>query len=190
MRYKINTIYDAVIEKMIEVILEGMRKRSEMIKKLVISQKEGIIEGMIEDILINIEQNIILGWSFRREGFFSSQGFVSAEDSFLGKDVLLVQHTKEMPNDLEDMMCWGKDLIKNPIIDRLGKEVGYVADLIFNLEKKGIESLVMQEKNILLLGEDISVRSTVVVIPQDCVFHPLEEEKEESWWNRFWNGFS
>ena len=161
-----------------------------MIKKLVISRREGIIEGMVDDILFDLDQNYALGWSFRSEGFFSQQGFVSAKESFLGKDVLLVNQTEGMPTDLEDHICWSKDLLKNPVIDRLGREVGTVLDLVLGADGMSIKGLILQEKRMLPLREDVSVRSTVVVVPQNSVFVPLDEEKEESWWNRFWNGFS
>ena len=95
-----------------------------------------------------------------------------------------------MPTDLEDHLCWSKDLLKNPIIDRLGREVGTVLDLVLGADGMSIKGLILQEKRMLPLREDVSVRSTVVVVPQNSVFVPLDEEKEESWWNRFWNGFS
>ena len=167
-----------------------MRTRSEMIKKLVISQKEGIIEGMIEDILLDVEQNLIIGWSFRREGFFSSQGLVSAEDSFLGRDVLLVEQTGDFPDELDKFLCWGKDLIKNPVIDRLGRELSTVGDLLFDENYTRLIGIIIQDGRVLLLSEQVSVRGTVVVVPQDCRFTAIEEKSEESWWTRFWNGFS
>ena len=108
----------------------------------------------------------------------------------MGKDVLLVNHTQDVPSDLEDHICWSKDLLKNPVIDRLGKDLGSVLDLLLTDDGMSIKGLIMQGKKMLPLREDVSVRSTVVVAPQDSLFLPLEEAKEESWWNRFWNGFS
>jgi uncharacterized protein YrrD len=168
-----------------------MKKRLESIDILVVSTEHGIIEGMLDDCLINLETKKVLGWSFRREGLFSSYGFLRKEDLIMGRDVVLTPVVHPLPKELDEWSYWGEDLIKNPIIDRQGKEISSVRDIIFDDAYSKVMGLLLEEGLVLPLshnGDEISIRKTVVIVPLS--FPLIEEEvsdKEDSWWSRLWS---
>ena len=167
-----------------------MKKRLEAVDILVVSTVNGIIEGMLDDCLINLETKKVLGWSFRREGLFSSYGFLWKEDLVLGRDVALGSSISEFPKEIEEWSCWGKEIIKNPILDRRGKEISSVRDLIFDDSYTEVTALSVDDGLFLplsLYGDEISIRKTVVIVPLSFPLTPEDaSEKEEPWWSRLW----
>ena len=159
----------------------------ETIGTLVVSTTVGAIEGIIDDCLIDLENKSVLGWSFRREKFFSSLGYVPNDKGIIGQDVLLTSDVEELPNEIDGWFCWGNDLVKNEVIDRLGRNVSSVQDLILSDDRTTIVALSLTNGLLLALEDNVSLRKSVVVIPQDYQLQSEHHSKEDaSWWTRFW----
>lgn len=163
-----------------------MKKRTSLLDVLVVVTPQGSIEGKIEDCLIDLAQKKILGWSFRKDGFFSPQQFILSEDSVLGLDVILSSKVVEPPVELNEWICWGVDLLKNQVLNRKGEEISVVKDIVVDREGKELIGLET-DKGLLIEAQDpvVSIRKTIVVLPNDFSMKKMPQQNT-SWWGRFW----
>ena len=162
-----------------------MKKLSELSNILVVHQSEGTIEGMLCDCLLDLSTLEVMGWTFRRHGFFRDDGFVWKEHIRIGKEVAFIETTDEIPKEFDQWHIWGKSLRKNSIIDRSGKELGDVRDILFQPDFTLLEGIEVKEGRYIDCHSDISVRNTVVVVSQNITIHDLPSSGDEaSWWGR------
>lgn len=169
-----------------------MKKRTSLLDILVVLTPQGTIEGRIEDCLIDLEQKKILGWSFRKEGFFSPTQFILSEDSVLGIDVILSSKIVEPPHELTEWICWGADLLKNQVLNRKGEELSFVCDIVVDSSGKELIGLVADKSGFIPAQEPVvSIRKTIVVVPNNFTLEPLKipsTSAQTSWWGRLLGG--
>ena len=94
-------VLDCVIE---------MKKLSELSKILVVHLEVGSIEGVLCDCILDLNTLEVMGWSIKKEGFFSEEEFVWAQDIRIGKEVAFINNISEKPTELDQWHCWGKKI--------------------------------------------------------------------------------
>ena len=162
-----------------------MKKLSELSKILVVHLDNGTIEGVLNDCIIDLKTLEILGWSYRREGFFSEDGYVWQSDVRFGKEVAFVEKTNKLPNELDQWHSWGKALRKNLIIDHTGKNFGHIRDLLLDADRSSMSAIEIEDGCYIDCCSDVSIRNTVVVVSPNVEIKRLSFPKEgASWWER------
>lgn len=162
-----------------------MKKLAELSNILVVDHEEGSIKGVLCDCLLDLSSLEVMGWTFRRDGFFRDDGFVWQEHIRIGKEVAFVTKIHDMPAELSQWHSWGKSLRKNIIMDRSGKEVGHVRDILFQSDFTMMEGIEIEEGRYIDCHSDLSVRNTVVVVSQDIKIEAIpSSQSRTSWWER------
>lgn len=165
--------------------VEEMKKLRELSKILVVHLDEGSIEGVLCDCILDLNTLDVMGWSFKKDGFFSEDAFVWAQDIRIGKEVAFIQKISQKPSELDQWHCWGKRIRKNPVIDRTGKDFGHVRDILLRDDFAFIEGIEIEEGQYIECSDDISIRNTVVVVSPNITIHEdTSVEEDNSWWGR------
>ena len=162
-----------------------MKKLSELSKILVVHLELGSIEGILCDCILDLNTLEVMGWSFKKEGFFSEEEFVWSQDIRIGKEVAFIHTISAKPTELDQWHCWGKKIRKNPIIDRMGRDFGQVCDILLREDCTLVEALELEERQYIVCSDDVAVRNTVVVVSPNITKHEESTSDEEgSWWGR------
>ena len=162
-----------------------MKKLFELSKILVVHLEEGSIEGILCDCILDLNTLEVMGWSFKKEGFFSEDAFVWAQDIRIGKEVAFIRNISEKPAEFDQWHCWGKKIRKNPIIDRTGKDFGHVRDILLREDCALVEGIELENRQFIECSDDVSIRNTVVVISPTITIHEeISSDDESSWWGR------
>ena len=162
-----------------------MKKLSELSKILVVHLEVGSIEGVLCDCILDLNTLEVMGWSIKKEGFFSEEEFVWAQDIRIGKEVAFISRISEKPTEFDQWHCWGKKIRKNSIIDRMGKDFGQVRDILLREDCTLVEALELEERQYIACSDDVSIRNTVVVVSPNITKHEERTSDEDSsWWGR------
>ena len=178
-------VYTTLLTFVLWDCVDDMKKLSELSKILVVHLQEGSIEGVLCDCILDLKNLAVMGWSFRKEGFFSEDAFVWTQDIRIGKEVAFVQKISKKPAELDQWHCWGKKLRKNPIIDRRGRDFGQVRDVLLHGDFGLVVGLEIDDEQYIECSDDVSIRNTVVVVSPNIQKHEYRScEEEQSWWGR------
>ena len=162
-----------------------MKKLRELSKILVVHLERGSIEGVLCDCILDLNTLEVMGWSFKKEGFFTEDAFVWVQDIRIGKEVAFISKISKKPHELDQWHSWGKKIRKNPILDRTGKDFGHVRDVLLRDDFAVVEGIEIEEGQYIACSDDISVRNTVVVVSPNITVHADSTSDDDGpWWGK------
>ena len=159
---------------------------------LLISQKEGIIIGKLEDCLFNRETRVVEGWLLKKGGIFSSLGGINASSIVLcGKDVVLIDSIDSIKWDTKRVShkksTWSSLYQGKKLIHRDGKSFACVEDLHLSSDVKMVIGLQIEDDRVIKLNEYISLSSDGGILPRKYEMISIASESSDGFWSKFWD---
>ncbi len=156
---------------------------------LLVSQKEGIIVGKLEDVLFNRETRMIEGWLLKKGGaFFATGGIDAASIVLCGEDVVLM--------DTVDAISWNTKRVSHPkstwcsqylgkrLIHRDGKVFATVEDLYLSSDAKKVVGLEIDDDRVIKLNKYISLSPDGGILPKKYELVSIAPDVSEGLWGK------
>jgi len=156
-----------------------VQKVSNLIGLPVLETVTGTQIGMVEEVLLDVDQAVIRGVMIDSENWFFKAFGVSFEDLFsIGRDALMVRGS-EVIKDLADLSSLSniyrlKDLVNKQIFTETGFMLGVLVDVVFDAATGEIRSYQVSDSVItdLLYGRQTMPLPQAQVIGQDKLIVP------------------
>ena len=162
---------------------------------LVVSQKEGIIVGSLDDFLFHRESREIKGWLLKKGGIFSSMGGIDSSAIVLcGKDVVLIDSVESIDWEAKRVhhkqSSWSSLYKGQKLIHRDGKPFASVENLYVCPDAKVVLGLGIDEERIIKLNEYISLGPDGGILPRKYELIESSLDGDDGFWAKIKGFFS
>ncbi|MEC7986700.1 MAG: hypothetical protein VX278_16145 [Myxococcota bacterium] len=153
---------------------------------LLISQKEGIVIGKLEDFLFNLETHQIKGWLIKRGGLFSSLGGIDSDAIVLcGRDVILIDTVESIEWDVKRVShkksSWASQYKGKKLIQRNGQVFAEIQRLFISEDAKSVVGLEIGDERVIKLNQYIVLRPDGGVLPRKYDIVSVASDDENLW---------
>lgn len=154
----------------------------------VVARQEGAIIGKLDDFLFELQTGIIAGWRVKTGSVFAKGGGVAAGDlELLGRDVVIIRGEAAVewagsgrPKPV-DGRAWASAYLGTGALTRAGQALAEVKDLIVDDVGNRLRGLLLADGRLLVVGAQVQLGPSAVIVENDGVPLTLPESEEE-WW--------